>query len=381
VNTHLFVAPSSASFGEVVLGIRLAHELHARGDRIIFLAPSANQVLLEGAPFQVGRINRMTSMLDVALPSVIRDVGATTVVLVDLLVMLVNASLRSIAPTYLDTLPATVVALDIWDMRRNVLRLDTHADEIEVTFPESAHHVVPRRLVPVPFVRPDARGAYCALPAPTSLTDEDRARTRVKLNLEDRHRLVVLTTSNFQSRMLGPRQQREHAPVLARIANLCQQAGDDVRVLHVGPQPVDGAGSRYRHHAQLAPAVFRRLIQAADLVITPNQSATTITTALDLRVPALAVISSSRAREVPPGFPFRVFPLGFCEFMGRLVADNPYCDAVPAVELIPGDAVVDTARSLLFDDVARAAALARIATYLEEVRRLPSGADRFYSLL
>jgi hypothetical protein len=177
---------------------------------------------------------------------------------------------------------------------------------------------------------------------------------------------------------MAPQTRAEETPVLARLARLIQSAHDDIRLLHVGPQPIADAGERYRHHKQLSPGVFQRLIQTADMVMTPNQSATTISTALVLGVPAAAVISTVSA---PPIQPFRVFRIGVSEFVKGLVENNPYTDAVPSVELHPGDAVVDIVRKLALDDAARADLRARASRYLELVRKLPSGADRFYEVL
>ncbi len=49
--TFVFVAAQTA-FGEAVLGLRIAHELHARGDRIVVLAGELLSVLTKGTPFR-----------------------------------------------------------------------------------------------------------------------------------------------------------------------------------------------------------------------------------------------------------------------------------------------------------------------------------------
>ena len=82
--THLFVAAEMA-FGEAVLGLRIAHELHARGDRIVVLAGEALSVLTKDTPFRMlavpqGALQHGVSKLIV---KAVADVRADTVILLD----------------------------------------------------------------------------------------------------------------------------------------------------------------------------------------------------------------------------------------------------------------------------------------------------------
>jgi len=350
VRTHLFVAPGSAAFGEVLLGMRLARELEAAGDRVLFLAPAAHDIVLSG--FTHGHIDKIVGVLDRALPDVIRDRNCDTVVLLDLLVTLLALGNHRIDPSFLDHLPVPTFALDIWDLRASDLRFDMC--DVELVLPEAARTIVPRRLVPVPFARPDVPGAYCALPATTPIDAATRARVR-----GDVEHLIVLTTARFQARGLTPAQRRSVESVLPAIAQACHDADPRAQLLHVGAEPIEGAGPRYRFVGQLAPEAFAETLGAADLLITPNQAATGISTAMTLGVPSLAVIGPT----------FRVFPLGLRHFMASIVENNPYVDAITTCEV---DGLVTQIRSLLFEQ-AREAALANMRSYLEVVRSLPSG--------
>lgn len=359
MRTHLFVAPGRAAFGEVLLGLRLAYELHAAGDRVAFLAPRAHRVLLERTPFAHGEIDPIIGALHRGLPDVIRARGVDHVVLLDLLVMLLALGSHRIDPAFLDALPVPVTALDIWDLRASDLRFDlAGADHV---LHAGARTLVPHRLVPVPFARPTTPGAYCALPSTTGTAD--RAGIRAQLGLADTARIVMLTTAQYQVRGLTAEQQQLASRVPAAIVDRCLAIDRDIHVLHVGPRALDHADARYLHHPQVAPADFERFMRGSDLLVTPNQAATGISLAITVGTPALAVIG-----DEPPRF--RVCPLGLYEFMSPILQDNPYGSAIQAVTV---DGVGEAVRELMFDPMARSAYIASMRTYEELVRGLPSG--------
>ena len=367
--THLFVAPSTQSFGELVLGLRIAEALKQRGDQVLFLAPAANEVLFRDAGIKHAHIDPLLPVFDRALLQAIRASRCDSVVLVDLLVTVFALMSRRIDPAILDRLPVPVYGLDIWDLRRGALRVDLNAGAIDL--PDSVRRIVPRRLVPVPFANLDAVGAYDALPAPSS--GASRTPTRDALGLGEADRLVLITTSGFQSVAATPAQRRLLTAVPAHIVDLCLRVGDRVRVLHVGPESIANTGSRYRYQPPVPGPEYRRLLEAADLMVNMNQSATSIGTALAADLPTL-VATSAAPLDTPNVVPFafRVFPFGLVAFMSTLLQNNPYLDAVPDAEISPGDSFVDAARSLLFDGRARADAVARIRAYVARVRALPT---------
>jgi hypothetical protein len=369
MTTHLLVAPGRGAFGELLLGLRLAEELHARGDRVHVLAPAAYALLLAGTPFPHGHIDRITGALDRALPEIIQQRGCDQVILCDLLATLLVCGAHRIDPGFLDRLPVATAALDIWDLRS--AELDFDMGEVRLRLPDAARTLIPRRLVPVPFARRTVAGGYCALPVAPPLAPAEVAAARAALGLAADARLVVTTTATYQTTGFTPAQARAAAIVPGRVVAQLLAIDPRVHVLHIGPRALAEADPRYQHRGPLAPAAFRQLLGAADLYVTPNQAATSLSSALVLGVPALAVIGASAD---PLGMRFRAFPIGLHDFIAPIVADNDYVDAVPAVDLF-GGALADRAGALLFDSTVRAAALARARQYCEDVRALPRGTD------
>jgi hypothetical protein len=386
--THLFVAPGDAAFGEALLGLRLAHALHARGDRVLFLAPRALAVLLGATPFAHGHADPIVQVLDRALPDIIRDRRADTVTLLDLAVTLVVCHAYGLDPAFLGRLPVPVFALDIFDVGvAGGRRYDMGEAGIELAAIPGAPI---ERMVPVPFARPTTSGAYRVVGEPALRDAAAVARTRAGLGLGADEPVVALVTAKFQARGLSPFQIRlvDALPGLLR-AQLA--ALGPVRVLHLGPQPLPDLGPCYRHVGQVAHDEFRRIVAAADVLYTLNLSATSAITALEVGTPVVAAVSGQRgsadeviARLAAPSpavraalaqigavFPFRVFPLGLHDFMAPLVVDNPYVDALAIVELFDEAGTIATLRGLLFDPDLRAAAQARARAYGAAIAALP----------
>jgi len=369
--THLFVAPSRVAFGEAILGLRLAWQLHARGERALFLAPEALAPLFAGTPFPHGAIDPVLRTLPRALPDIVRARGADSVILLDLALAYLPCFALRMDHAFLAELPVPTVALDIWDIAGGDRRWDMC--EVDWRIPDAAVAPAWRRLVPVPFVRASHPLAYCALPDAAA---RDRS-ARAELGVGDGERLVLLTTAAFQTRALTPFQARAVAALPRVVGAIVAALGPRVRVLHVGPEPI-ASGPTYAHRRPLAPPAFARVLGAADLLLTFNRAATSVSTAIAHGVPAVTA-TSSMAGDAPwgvaPAFPFRMFPFGLHHAMTATLRDNAYADVVPEVELFEPEAVAATCLAQMDDDGARARA------YVEAVRALPAALARLDEVL
>jgi hypothetical protein len=380
--THLFVAPSRVAFGEALLGLRLAWQLHARGERVMFLAPESLGVLFAGTPFRHGTIDPVLHTLPRALPDVIRTQRCDTVVLLDLALAYLTCFALRLDPAFLGELPVPAAALDIWDVVGGGRRWDMC--EVEWRVPDAV--LGWRRVVPVPFVRPSHPAGYNALPDVSAAGDgATRERVRADLGIAPGERMVVLTTAAFQGRGLTPFQKRALAALPDVLSAIAAALGPGARILHIGPAPIRG-GAAYRHHPPAPPSEFLRLLGAGDLLLTLNRAATTVSTALALGLPAVTATSSGVAGEpwlarIAPAYPFRMFPFGLHHAMEETLRDNPYAGVVPEVELFQPERVAEVCRGVLFDADLRAAAIARAGAYVASVRALPTALERLDEVL
>jgi hypothetical protein len=402
--THLFVAVLSETWGEVLTALPIAAALHARGDRVLFVAPAAMRPLFERAPYRHGWIDPSLPVLERALPELARGERCDSVVLVDLVLVYMHLRMLGRDHGFCDRFTARVVGLDMWDLATAglVWDLGPHA------WPHSPHVAdVSRRIIPAPLARPDTSpaGAFDALPRP-SLPPRDRARAA--LGLSDSERLVVLPTAAWQE----PTAQRHDACARlaasfpSYLAAVLPKLSSPCRVLHVGPRAfpeLAGAlADRYRWLPPCSPSTFAELIAAADLMLGFNASATSIAMAVAADLPvvlgtcshageldevlaALAVPPSSELRawlaRAAPLYPFRIWPLGFARFLAPVVAGNPYFEAVESVEILDEAAVIAACEAAIADRDTRARLAAARQRYTRAVRTLPSATDVLDRLL
>lgn len=264
-----------------------------------------------------------------------------------------------------------VVGLDLYDW-------DANGEAVDLFGRPGQRSTAPvpasiRRLMPSPYLAPapstPGRGRYPLMRRETPASDEERGAIRASLGLGD-EKLVFLATSPWQHMMAG---HREAASVSIHLPTLLLDWVDLLRervpltLVHLGPSAI-ATRAGYKHVPQLAPEEFRRLLSAADLVLSPNTIATTNIRAAAFGVPVCAVTLSSieapkgddpataaarsffdRSRDV---YPWHVWPLGLHRLMERLLEDNPFAGMQTTVDVREPERAIDRMTELLRSAVA-----------------------------
>jgi hypothetical protein len=307
--------------------------------------------------------------------------------------------------TFFSQIHVPVLALDIWNVPGGSRTLDF----ADVGYMTSRHALsIKKRLVPVPFIAPHADpGCFNALPDVAPVSHAERVSARAALGIGEAP-LVLTTTASWQlpkAQAGNPHIARNAARYPVLFASHLAQLGEQVHVAHVGPEPVAeyeaALGSRYHHRPSMPQTEFRRLLAAADLFMTFNLPATAIGSAIGAGIPTLVGVNSyagsadavraqlprcsPRVSEwlasAAPLHRFRAWPYGYYDFMAALLEDNPYLDAIRAVDVVDEDQFVSAANELLFVPRAREDAREKLAAYRAVVEALPSAGDRFLRLL
>jgi hypothetical protein len=402
VSHHLLLALGRSGWGEAQLGVTLAKDLVARGERVTFVVNPAIARLFLETGLDVRVLPEAGPPVTPALEQRARELRPASVVLVDY-VQCVDGLRRYHVDAGVPARLGPVVLIDTWHFAEAGLVLDVGPDERTPIAPAAA--TFPRRLVPVPFARPGVEGGFRVLPDPIRLSEADRAAVRARLGSEGEAgapaKVLLLCTSSWQHKTYPGAQGRIAATVPALLAELLRPLPAEVQLVHVGPAPLvplaRALDRRYAHVRQLPGPTFRAVVAASDAVLTLNASATSNLTAVAADVPILCLqngwdggadgIPSDRpairrwAEENLPAYRFRMWPLAMDAVLGPVLAGNPYAEVLRLTEILDADAVEEGLLALLFDPGARDSAARARAAYVDEVGRVPAGGEQLARML
>lgn len=280
-----------------------------------------------------------------------------------------------------------VVGLDLYDWDENHPHVDLFGRPGQRFGVQASDRV--RRLMPSPYLAPAAstpgRGRYALMKKETPPSEAERSAVRDELGLTGK--VVFIATSPWQHLMAG---HREAAQVSLHLPGLLLDWLDTVRettpltVLHLGPQPFP-ARAGYRHVPQMPPEQFRRLLGAADLVLSPNSIATTNIRAAAFSVPVCAVHNSgaspvgddaaARFFEEAAPYPWHVWPLGLFRLIERVLEDNPYRAMQTHVDVARPEEALQAIVELLTSQNAADEARAKQAAFFEVLEETVDDAD------
>jgi hypothetical protein len=378
---HLVLAFGGVSWGETALGVAIARELQRRGDVVVFVTHPACRPLLIGATFSVEFVKSDEDLRRTVSFGLDASNDLSSIVLADDRIAADVLDAAGIDPASFLESPAPVIAIDTWDraITGDTIDLASGRRYEAATVPGAA-----LRIVPIPLASPEGPGTRCRiLPKGIRVADGDRDRCRASFGMNPRDRAVLVCTASFQAE-----ERDSDAAVPELVSAYLSELGADVHVVHVGPTAsalVRHLGNRYHWVRSLTPYRFDLLLGSVDLLLSLNISATTIGKAIASRLPTVVIqntVEGFAQNDAAAGVPrFRVWPIGFVDFLAPLLASNPYRDTFVTCELFDRQQVVDTCRSLLFEPANRAALRHRQDGYAKRLQLLPTPAEAMTSFL
>ncbi|MEX2401233.1 MAG: DUF6365 family protein [Rhodothermales bacterium] len=390
---YLFVALSAKGYGETILGIRVARELHEAGHECNFLVHESALPLLVDTPFRHMKVtDHALGLLKAILLTRVQKSKPDSVILSDYFTTDLAFERARLDPSFLTQLDVPVGMIDTWDMRRSGTTIDVFGNGRRDFDDWSA--LLDYRLIPVPIAPPgDTKDKYCTLPVPENVHKKVRRHIRRDLGIPPDEPVVLFCTAAWQH----ARFTSDHGNRLARllpvlIAQYVARLDGPVHLVHVGPAAFPAElGDRYHWLPSLPPDKFALLLASMDLLVSANVSATTIARALVADVPSVVLTNTTALtdlgelgdrqvsdtlaawiREAAPIYPFYMWPVGYQVFLQPLLDGNPYCDVVPLLEIFDEETVLASLNGLLFDGDTRARHLERQREYVDQTRQLPT---------
>lgn len=391
--SHLLLALRSNSWGRAAMALRIAEDLRAAGERATFLTYNTIGPLFNGAPFPVEFVApHIGPLLQLVIDLAIQSERPSSIILCDFAAVHSSLVRHGCDPDRLVRHGLPIIAMDTWDHQESGFAIDR--TETETLHINRWIESLPMRLLPVPVLRSTARpGAFRCLPLRRVTGRLDRQANREAMGLPDSARIVLFFSAAWQeAQHHQPATQRVAAAVIELVARCIERLGNDVHLVHVGPTPFETwarLGGRYHPVRPLPDEHVDKLLAAADLIISANVAATTISRAIVAGLPIVVIESSFHLhedgtglthipgwlRELLPLYPFSLWPLKYRDYLVPVLNQNDYCSAFERVEIIEEDRLADACRALLFDRAAREHHLDRQANYLARLNELPTASQ------
>jgi hypothetical protein len=396
------LALARRTWGEAAFGLNLAQDLRSRGQQCMFVTSPDIKPLLSGSgiedfEFSEQRIRNVKEFIS----GIIHKTRASSIVLCDFQTTDGTLSRCGVDASFLSALGLPLVAVDTWDHRLSGHRIDLFMDK----YWESRAWLrkVPRRLRPCPILNPGSdRGTCSFLPTCSPAGSRVRSRSRADLGIPTKHRAILLCTARWQVGQLSDKDGRRTAKkFLDLLAEYINALGPRVHLVHVGPSRLRSfraMGNRYHWLPQQGPKLDA-VMGGVDLLVSGNVSASTVSRAMLMQVPAIVLengcyalneadanlwLGSHASRRIAkwlpralPLYPFRLWPLGGYQFLSKLLDRNPYCDAIDRIEWLHAEFAIEALRSLLFDSATREQLQNRQSKYIRMINKLPSPGEAF----
>ena len=402
--TVLFVVTSFWAYGELAIAVEFARRLVGTAYRPLFLIPPSHRRLIAeaGLDHQImiprsGKLNRI----------LLRDIQhvhrPALVVLADSLNFDLCEQHYGLRRADLSVFDCPVGTFDDFSWGRPGAWLDTYgfraAIESDLTLDGLAF-----RLRPCPLNNPRAAGqepgsySYPLLGEVERIPTSARTAVRREHGLRPGRPVVLVTGATWQQMHTAYPHVTGFVDACHRLLErLLERLLDHADVLAVGPRLVfhDRTPRGFHHLGPVEPDRFRSLAQVVDVHVSSNIVSVSLHRLVLGGVPSVVLMNSLHKRDgrqwwgasaPPPAltpfaqrlvdevdeiYPYRMFPVGWYYFLDSLLADNPFTDLVPQVEIFDEERAAATVLSLLEPGPEREKTANARERYLADLRALP----------
>ena len=395
----VFVSAGAFAFGECVLALNFARGLSPFLYRPCFIVSPINQPLFGNRDrFEVLTLYpEAPSVNSVLVKDFLERNPPDLFVLCDFLTFEHASAEHGMSIDYLRTFEKPIVSLDSYEWESTAFVLDFLAGIRRSVSPILLD--LDGGLRPCPINKPstlEARSACYSFFRQLGMPDfASQPKTREELGIPNGRLLIVSAIAPWEAlstRQIPPGPFRDLVPqLIQRYVSLLDVPVFWVRIGATREPAFVEQGRVTVHDCPSLPASeFDALVFAADLLVTTNVASTTLAKRVGHGQPALCLHNSVSAdgpqdlchtnvriqestlellADAFPVRPFRMFPLGWYDFLGPVMRGNPYLDTFYPVEILDEEQAVAAMRRAVSEGEGEAKT--KRAAYRELLASLP----------
>lgn len=398
----LFIVTSFWAYGELLIAVEFAKRAYKAGYKPIFLIPPSHKKIIQNHPFKhtmlipgSGKINR------ILLQDIEHCYAPKLVILADFLNYHFCERHYGLLPKDLEIFSGKIGTFDdfSWDLTSN--RMDTYGFHAkgygELSLDDYSFYLSP---CPLNHPKSDITSKQFCYAHHDNLTwcDEVKKReARKALDIPLDKKVILLTIATWQHTHVAYPQVENFVNISNKmLEHILLQLGDDTFIICVGPEMIftTNKPTNYRAYKQLQPADFEVCLFASDLFLSSNITSATLAKATLSGIPAIVFFSSvykqddkikqlsNPAFQITPFaqtlfeqveycYPFRMFPVGWYDFLTPLVHNNLFCNTLMQVELFDEKGCLEAITDILYNQNVYNQLTLSSKNYLTELEKLP----------
>ena len=392
---NLMIVPSTLGYGEATIAIKFAQALEKHHE-VTFLVSITLAPLFKQLPFATYWLMPNNHQINkILIDDIVESVRPNCIVLVDYLAYQYSNDDFGLDEEILLSFGVPIVSFDLYEWTETNFTLDTFHRQRKVPRSLIDKSDVLLRPCPLNFPKAANNGSvikyYSLFPKPVQSTRKQKRHLRDAIGCNRDAKIVFITTALWQHRLLNYRWTNG---VITELANLLAALEDKVHIVHVGPEKLEAISEKnanYTWYPVCSPQRFDNLVSITDLHISLNIIATTLAKMVASLIPSLLLQNSyqlpnaevesvnngtvanlltTRTDNYLPIHPYKVWPLGWYDFLQPVLNSNPFMQTFVTAEILETSHSIDAIESLLFDHSAIANQREQQNQYQEKMAEL-----------
>jgi hypothetical protein len=399
--TVLFIVTSFWAYGEVSIACEFAVRVKAAGFEPMFLIPASHEKIIKRHGFRyttlmprLGKVNR------IIMKDLEERYHPSPVILADFLNY--NFCENHYGLTYddLSIFSGRLGTFDDFDWVLTGQKMDTYGFKAQ-KFGEIDIRKYGFGLCPCPIVNPGRKQANTYYyPLISKSLPYDRKKTEIwkrKLGLPVEKPLILFTSATWQEIY------KQYPEVIAFVeaanevfAFCLEELSRQYQVIYIGPEGyfTSRKSKSVTHLQQLAPEVFEEYLLATDVFLSRNITSTALARLALSGIPAVNLKNSvffkdksldlqalpftpldwvaGKLAELELCYPYRMFPVGWYNFLSPVIKGNPYLKTIKQAEQFDVNGILNTVHDLVENETALQHLAEQRSRYLQMLEELPS---------